>query len=116
MIDVEKIKKAVNDFIKHTKKFFSNLFCTILRIRKYNTATNILQDLGNLEYTEPFIDDTKLDSDILSILENRYEQIMIDKALDLIDIKTFHRLLNEWKDDFEEYRSNYILKLNVVRI
>lgn len=109
---MKKIKESINKFFK---KIYSFL-CKLLKIKRFDTATEILLKLNELNYNEPFIDESKWYGDILTTLENRYEQIMVDKALNLIDEKTFNRLLKEWKVEFESYRENYIRKLEVVRI
>lgn len=109
---MEKFKEKI---IKIWKDILSFL-CRLLRIKRFNTATEILLKLKEINYTEPFFDETKWYGDILTTLETRYEQIMVDKALNLIDEKTFNRLLKEWKGEFELYRENYIHRLGVVRI
>lgn len=109
---MEKIKERILRIWKDILKFL----CKLLRVKRFDTATEILLKLNEVNYTEPFLDDTKWFGDILTTLETRYEQIMVDKALNLIDEKTFKKLLKEWKGEFELYRENYIHRLGVVRI
>lgn len=108
--------KKIKELIIHFFKKIYSFLCKLLKIKRFDTATEILLKLKEINYTEPFLDETKWFGDILTTLETRYEQIVIDKALNLIDEKTFHKLLKEWKVEFESYRENYIRKLEVVRI
>ena len=113
---LQKICKEICSLLLSMYKESCYFIRKVLRITKFDTATSILLNLADVEYKEPSLDYTMNFGDILSILENRYEQIAIDKALNLIDDKTFNSLLRDFKKDFEMHRSDYILKLEVARI
>ena len=95
----EWIKKNILDFLK------------MFGIKKYKTASDILDDLGEITYQEPELSYTIDASITLMNLENRYEQLMIDCSLNSINKKVFNERMKLWKKDFEDFRTAYILKL-----
>lgn len=99
------------EIFKNGFKSIRMLFTKILKnlgLYKYKTATEILKDLKKVKYVEPDLDTIVYYNDILSMLENQYEQLEIDYSLNMIS-KKMHRIrLKELRKELEKYRQEYI--------
>lgn len=77
------------------------------------TAKDILLNLNELTYDELSLNSLSEYSSLLTVLENQYEQILIDFHLGFISHIVFDEKMEEWKQSFENYRKIYLTNLNI---